>query len=194
MHQLANGFSRAPEHPTLKSPLFLGRFSPKFRPFYAIFGPFSPSWRQEAGNRERTVKRRRKTGEKWPRNSGLKALGYTEPDRQRELGVLCGEGRAQRDVVVIVEDEGLPAAAAMRSEHPELARPAKRCLGALDTVSWPWIPVLGSLEPPRRGGENAQKTGIFGEEMGETRSKKCEGVGITCCTAAHPPTPRCPAG
>ena len=67
----------------------------------------------------------------------------------------------------------------MRSERPELAGPAKRCLGALDTVSWPWIPVLGSLEPPRRGGENAQKTGIFGEKMGEIRSKRCEGVGIT---------------
>jgi len=67
----------------------------------------------------------------------------------------------------------------MRSEHPELARPAKRCLGALGTVSWPWIPVLGLLEPPRRGGENAQKTGIFGEKMGQIRSKRCEGVGIT---------------
>ena len=62
----------------------------------------------------------------------------------------------------------------MRSERPELAGPAKRCLGALDTVSWPWIPVLGSLEPPRRDGENAQKTGIFGEKMGEIRPKKCE--------------------
>ena len=67
----------------------------------------------------------------------------------------------------------------MRSEHPELARPAKRCLGALDTVSWPWIPVLGSLEPPRRDGENAQKTGKNGEKMGEIRPKTCEGVGIT---------------
>ena len=40
--------------------LFLGRFSPKFRTFYAIFRPFAPSWRQKAGNRERTVKKRRK--------------------------------------------------------------------------------------------------------------------------------------
>ena len=52
-------------------PLFLARFSPKFRPFSAIFRPFSPSWRQEAGNRERTVKRRHETGETWPRNGGL---------------------------------------------------------------------------------------------------------------------------
>ena len=55
---------RGPEPPTLKSPLFIGRFSPEFRPFYAILRQFSPSWRQEAGNRKRTVKRRRKTGEK----------------------------------------------------------------------------------------------------------------------------------
>ena len=26
-------------------------------------------------------------------------------------------------------------------------------------ASWPWVPACGSLEPPRRGGENAQKTG-----------------------------------
>ena len=69
--------SRQVQPPMLFSHRFLGRFSPKFRPFYAIFRPFSPSWRQEAGDRERTAKRRRKTGEKWPRTSGLKALGYT---------------------------------------------------------------------------------------------------------------------
>ena len=65
------------------------------------------------------------------------------------------------------------------SEHPELARPPKRCLGALDTVSWPWIPFLGSLEPPRRDGENAQKTGKNGEKMGEIRPKTCEGGELT---------------
>ena len=31
----------------------------------------------------------------------------------------------------------------MRSQHPELASPAKRCLGALATVSWPWAPAWG---------------------------------------------------
>ena len=50
----------------------------------------------------------------------------------------------------------------MRSQHPELARPPKRCLGALATVSWPCAPAWGSLEPPRRDGENAQKTGKTG--------------------------------
>ena len=62
----------------------------------------------------------------------------------------------------------------MRSEHPELAGPPKRCLGALDTVSWPWVPAWGSLEPSRPGGESAQKTGKNGGEMGEIWSKKCE--------------------
>ena len=75
----------------------------------------------------------------------------------------------------------------MRSEHPELGGPAKRCLGALDTVSWPWVPVLGSLEPPRQDGENAQKTGGNGGEMGEIRSKRCEGVGITWLASACAP-------
>ena len=31
--------------------------------------------------------------------------------------------------------------------------------GALPAVSWPRVPACGSLEPPRRDGENAQKTG-----------------------------------
>ena len=66
-----------------------------------------------------------------------------------------------------------------RSQHPELARPPKRCLGALATVSWSWVPAWDSLEPSRRGGENAQKTGKNGEKMGEIRPKTCQGVGIT---------------
>ena len=34
--------------------------------------------------------------------------------------------------------------------------------------------VLGSLEPPHRDGENAQKTGKNGGKMGEIRPKECE--------------------
>ena len=49
----------------------------------------------------------------------------------------------------------------------------------LPAVSWPWVPAWGSLEPPRRDGENAQKTGKNGGKMGEIRPKTCEGVGIT---------------
>ena len=57
----------------------------------------------------------------------------------------------------------------MRSEHAELARPEKWCSDPLATVSWPWVPACGSLEPPRRDGENAQKTGENGAKMGEIR-------------------------
>ena len=56
-------------------PLFLARFSPKFRPFSAIFRPFSPSRRQEAGQRKGTAENGRKTAEKRPRNSGLGGVG-----------------------------------------------------------------------------------------------------------------------
>ena len=34
----------------------------------------------------------------------------------------------------------------------------------LPAVSWLWVPARGSLEPPRRDGENAQKTGKNGEK------------------------------
>ena len=44
----------------------------------------------------------------------------------------------------------------------------------LPAVSWPWLPAWGSLEPPRRDGENAQKTRKNGEEMGEIWPKECE--------------------
>ena len=63
-------------------PLFLARFSPKFRPFSAIFRPFSPSWRQEARQHKRTAEKRRKTGEKRPRNSGLSGVGIPSDDAE----------------------------------------------------------------------------------------------------------------
>ena len=61
-------------------PLFLARFSPKFRPFSAILRPFSPSRRQEAGQRRKTggktVQNGRKTAEKeragWRWGTGLR--------------------------------------------------------------------------------------------------------------------------
>merc|ERR1712093_685633 len=47
-------------------------------------------------------------------------------------------------------------------------------LALLPAVSWPWVPAWGSLEPPRRDGENAPKTGKNGGKMGEIRPKECE--------------------
>ena len=44
----------------------------------------------------------------------------------------------------------------------------------LPAVSWPWVSAWGSLEPPRRDGENAQKTRKNGEEMAEIWPKTCE--------------------
>ena len=49
----------------------------------------------------------------------------------------------------------------------------------LPAVSWPWVPAWGSLEPPRRDGENAQKTRKNGEKMGEIQPKRCEGRELT---------------
>ena len=70
--------------------------------------------------------------------------------------------------------------------HPQVRRHAESRrtkefspLGPRAAVSWPWVLAWGSLEPPRRDGENAQKTGKNGGKMGEIRSKTCEGVGIT---------------
>ena len=59
-------------------------------------------------------------------------------------------------------------------------------LGPGAAVSWPWVLAWGSLEPPRRGGENAQKTGENGGKMGEIRPKKCEPRELTKDQLAAP--------
>ena len=51
--------------------------------------------------------------------------------------------------------------------------------GVVPAVSWPWVPACGSLEPPCRDGENAQKTGKNGEKMGKIQPKTCEGRELT---------------
>ena len=59
----------------------------------------------------------------------------------------------------------------------------------MPAVSWPWAPAWGSLEPPRRDGENAQKTRKNGGEMAEIRSKRVnkERKGGISCRADYPP-------
>ena len=52
--------------------------------------------------------------------------------------------------------------------------PSSRVLVLVSAISWLWVLAWGSLEPPRRDGENAQNTGKNGEEMGEIWSKTCE--------------------
>ena len=51
------------------NPLFLCRFFHRFPPFFARF----LRWCQETGKRKQTAEKRRKTGEKQPRNSGAKS-------------------------------------------------------------------------------------------------------------------------
>eukprot|EP01045_Picozoa_sp_COSAG04_P016631 COSAG04_NODE_1405_length_6901_cov_9.408262_3_plen_257_part_00 len=87
----------------------------------------------------------------------------------------------------------------MRSQHPELAGPPKRCLGALATVSWPWAPAWSSLEPPRRDGGNAQKGEKTGGKWARYGPKCVKGSGSPGRPAAPSPAPssagRCsPAG
>ena len=56
---------------------------------------------------------------------------------------------------------------------------SSRVLVPLPAVSRPWVLAWGLLEPSRRGGQNAQKTGKNGAKMGEIRPKKCEGRELT---------------
>ena len=65
--------------------------------------------------------------------------------------------------------------------HPQVRRHAESRrtkelspLGPRAAVSWLWVLAWGPLEPSRRGGENAQKTGKNRGKMGETWSKTCE--------------------
>ena len=89
-----------------------------------------------------------------------------------------GEDMSQLEAVLSVEETLLqvilPTAPGMSNEGG-----SSPLLALLPAVSWPWVPACGSLEPPRRDGENAQKTRKNGEEMGEIRPKRCGGVGIT---------------
>eukprot|EP01045_Picozoa_sp_COSAG04_P020785 COSAG04_NODE_2169_length_4640_cov_1.647875_1_plen_140_part_10 len=68
----------------------------------------------------------------------------------------------------------LPTAPAVSNEGG-----SSELLALLPAVSWPRVSAWGSLEPPRRDGENAQKTGKNGGKMGEIRPKTCEGRGLT---------------
>ena len=60
---------------------------------------------------------------------------------------------------------------------------SKRCEARGGCCCRCWVPAFGSLEPPQRDGENAQKTGENGVKMGEIRSKTVR--------ALLPPARRC---
>jgi hypothetical protein len=80
----------------------------------------------------------------------------------------------QDELALFMHQVILPAAPGVSNEGG-----GSPLLVPLPAVSWPWGPAWGSLEPPRRDGENAQKTGKNGGKMGEIRSKKCEGRELT---------------
>ena len=101
-----------------------------------------------------------------------------EPDRRRRCGRL-----PQRPVLGRRRDAQRGQAADDAFPTPGVSSTAETVFSGVWTpvpaVSWPWVPACGSLEPPRRGGENAQKTRKNGEEMGEIRPKRCEGRELT---------------
>ena len=88
------------------------------------------------------------------------------------------------EVSLVAADTGEDPAAEAEKHTTQLIRlasavsnegPRSRVLVPLPAVSWPWVLAWGSLEPPRRGGGDAQKTGKNGEKMGEIQPKMCEG-------------------
>ena len=83
---------------------------------------------------------------------------WVEADHEKRVA-----GYRERSQVI------LPTAPGVSNEGPR-----SRVLGLLPAVSWPWVPAWGSLEPPRRDGENAQKMGKNGEKMGQIRPKTCK--------------------
>ena len=127
----------------------------------------------------------------WGRAGALLGLGEgadPHPDAKR----LCAEkddGQYRLRLPLhwaLIKEAAEGVVLAIIDAHPQVRRHAESRrtkefspLGPRAAVSWPWVLAWGSLEPSRRGGENAQTTGKNGGEMGEIWSKKCGGVGIT---------------
>ena len=61
----------------------------------------------------------------------------------------------------------LPTAPGVSNEGP-----SSRLLVLVPAVSWPWVLAWGSLEPPRRDGENAQKRGKTGKKWARCGLKR----------------------
>eukprot|EP01045_Picozoa_sp_COSAG04_P009370 COSAG04_NODE_540_length_12878_cov_10.484858_7_plen_261_part_00 len=155
-------------------PLFLGHFSPIFARFFPVFSPFSPSCPQDSGNRHQDPEKRSETVEKrWAKTPKFTLIFLGAGTRNRlPRRIDTRRVRSRRGLLwgrALLHAGAILCDPSMRSEPPELAGPPKRCLGALATVSWPWVLACGSLEPSRRGGENAQNTGKNGGKMGEIR-------------------------
>ena len=110
----------------------------------------------------------------WGRAGALLGLGEgadPHPDAKR----LCAEKDDNRGALPLDWALGNEApegvVLAIIDAHPQVRRHAESRrtkefspLGPRAAVSWPWVLAWGSLEPSRRGGENAQKTGKNGEK------------------------------
>ena len=145
----------------------LDRISPIFSPSFLVFCAFSPS-RRGGSNEPKTGTQGRETVARAPKHrfAGRANSGCSE----RMAG--AGDHRwPRRDVE--------PPGGLRRAPHRRGDRAAgdpSHCtwgverrgefspLGPLAAVSWPWVPACGSLEPPRRDAENAQKTRKNGEK------------------------------
>ena len=119
----------------------------------------------------------------WGRAGALLGLGEgadPHPDAKR----LCAEKDLDdRLPLHWALDKGAPEGVVLGiiDAHPQVRSHAESRrtkefspLGPRAAVSWPWVLAWGSLEPSRRGGENAQKTGENGGKLGEIWSKTCE--------------------
>ena len=112
----------------------------------------------------------------WGRAGALLGLGEgadPHPDAKR----LCAEKDDGNDQLplhyALINEAPDGVVLAIIDAHPQVRRHAESRrtkefspLGPRAAVSWPWVLAWGSLEPSRRGGENAQKTGKNGERIG----------------------------
>ena len=120
----------------------------------------------------------------WGRAGALLGLGEgadPHPDAKRLCAEKDGSYRWLPLHLALENKAPEGVALAIIDAHPQVRRHAESRrtkefspLGPRAAVSWPWALAWGLLEPSRRGGEHAQKTGKNGEEMGEIWSKTCE--------------------
>ena len=133
-----------------------------------------------AGGPDEPPKKKRRYPKPKPRQM------WTEEEHKTFCDAIQKHGRDWSRVTEIigtktVQQVILPTASGVSNEGG-----SSPLLALLPAVSWPWVPAWGSLEPSRRDGENAQKTGKNGAKMGEIRPKKCEPRELTKDQLAGP--------
>ena len=93
---------------------------------------------------------------------GITTFDWTQP-KVRELWMRAVQNATETGQLILLPSPGV----SNEGGSSELFPP-------LPAVSWGWVPAWGSLEPPQRDVENAQKMRKNGEKMAEIRSKTCE--------------------